>query len=181
MERCRVSKLLVQGEVDRTLAAVQRQKPARSLAHLAGEKQERTHPNAAGHNAPARETSGSAREGKPDGTAPTDATPIAARPKTAETAMLSARGSADELNALRESLAVEEETVETLSVAAIVYYVAGVIGYLARGGRALGLTIDYDLVVGLAIPVVAVLVLLAIRRARRRLRSEDEEAQTSLE
>ena len=32
-----------------------------------------------------------------------------------ETAMLSARGSADELNALRESLAVEEETVETLS------------------------------------------------------------------
>jgi uncharacterized membrane-anchored protein len=74
-----------------------------------------------------------------------------------------------------------QQTVETLSVAAIVYYVAGVIGYLARGGRALGLTIDYDLVVGLAIPVVAVLVLLAIRRARRRLRSEDEEAQTSLE
>ena len=32
-----------------------------------------------------------------------------------ETAMLSARGSADELHALRESLAVEEETVETLS------------------------------------------------------------------
>jgi len=74
-----------------------------------------------------------------------------------------------------------QQTVETLSVAAIVYYVAGVIGYLARGGRSLGLPIDYDLVVGLAIPVVAVLVLLAIRRARRRLRSEDEEAQTSLE
>ena len=69
-----------------------------------------------------------------------------------------------------------QQTVEGLSVAAIVYYVAGVIGYLARGGQALGLPLHDDLVVGLAIPVVAVLVLLALRRARRRLRSDDEAA-----
>ena len=74
-----------------------------------------------------------------------------------------------------------QQTVEGLSVAAIVYYVAGVVGYLARGGEALGLPLHDDLVVGLAIPVVAVLVLLALRRARRRLRSDDEAAPTDAE
>ena len=62
-----------------------------------------------------------------------------------------------------------QETVEGLSVAAIVYYVAGLVGYVAKAGKAGGLPIQPDLMVGLAIPVVAVLVVLALRRARRRL------------
>ncbi|MDP1900009.1 MAG: DUF3422 domain-containing protein [Rubrivivax sp.] len=64
-----------------------------------------------------------------------------------------------------------QQTVEGLSVAAIAYYVAGLVGYLAKALKSLGLPIDPDLVVGLAIPVAAVLVLLAVRRARRRVQA----------
>ncbi len=66
-----------------------------------------------------------------------------------------------------------QQTVEGLSVAAIVYYVAGVIGYLAKGLKAGGLHIDPDLTVGLLIPVVAVLVMLGLRRARKKIAHAD--------
>lgn len=60
-----------------------------------------------------------------------------------------------------------QQTVEGLSVAAIVYYVAGLAGYGAKALKAAGAHIEPDLVVGVAIPVIAVLVMLAMRRARR--------------
>jgi uncharacterized membrane-anchored protein len=66
-----------------------------------------------------------------------------------------------------------QQTVEGLSVAAIVYYVVGVAGYVAKGLKAGGAPLDPDLLAGLAVPVVAVLVLLALRRARKRLREDD--------
>lgn len=62
-----------------------------------------------------------------------------------------------------------QQTVEGLSVAAIVYYVAGLVGYMAKAGKAGGLAVQPDLLVGLSIPVLALLVVLALRRARRRL------------
>jgi uncharacterized membrane-anchored protein len=61
-----------------------------------------------------------------------------------------------------------QQTVEGLSVAAIVYYVAGLLGYLAKGLKAWGLRIDPDLVVGVAIPLVAALAIWVLRRARRK-------------
>lgn len=61
-----------------------------------------------------------------------------------------------------------QQTVEGLSVAAIVYYMAGVVGYLAKGGRSLGLRLDVDLFVGLSVPLLALLALQAVRRARHR-------------
>lgn len=61
-----------------------------------------------------------------------------------------------------------QQTVEGLSVAAIVYYVAGLIGYLSKGLKASGLRLDPDLVVGIAIPVVAALAVWVLRRAHRR-------------
>lgn len=66
-----------------------------------------------------------------------------------------------------------QQTVEGLSVAAIVYYVTGLVGYLAKAGKAGGLAIQPDLLVGLAVPVLAVLVMLALRRARQRLHQEE--------
>lgn len=60
-----------------------------------------------------------------------------------------------------------QQTVEGLSVAAIVYYVAGLAGYVAKALKAAGAHIEPDLAVGVAIPVVALLVMLALRRARR--------------
>jgi uncharacterized membrane-anchored protein len=62
-----------------------------------------------------------------------------------------------------------QQTVEGLSVAAIVYYVAGLVGYLAKGAKSAGAPIDAELLVGLSIPVLALLVMLAVRRARRRI------------
>ncbi len=59
-----------------------------------------------------------------------------------------------------------QQTVEGLSVAAIVYYVAGLAGYGAKAVKAAGMRIDPDLVVGIVIPVVAVLAMLVVRRAR---------------
>jgi uncharacterized membrane-anchored protein len=62
-----------------------------------------------------------------------------------------------------------QQTVEGLSVAAIVYYVAGLVGYLAKAAKAGGLPVQPDLLVGLSIPLLVVAVMLALRRARRGL------------
>ena len=69
-----------------------------------------------------------------------------------------------------------QQTVEGLSVAAITYYLAGVIGYLAKGLKAGGARIDPDLVVGAAIPLLAVGLVLGLRRARRRITQADRGA-----
>jgi uncharacterized membrane-anchored protein len=61
-----------------------------------------------------------------------------------------------------------QQTVEGLSVAAIVYYTAGLVGYVAKGLKAGGAPINADLAVLLAIPVLAILVVSAVRRARKR-------------
>jgi uncharacterized membrane-anchored protein len=68
-----------------------------------------------------------------------------------------------------------QQTVEGLSLAAIVYYVVGLVGYAAKAGKAGGLAIDPDLAVGLAIPVVALVGLALLRRARRALRKPEPE------
>jgi uncharacterized membrane-anchored protein len=70
-----------------------------------------------------------------------------------------------------------QQTVEGLSVAAIVYYVAGLAAYIAKALKAGGLRLEPDLVVGAAIPVVAVLVILAVRRARRKIAHAESPAE----
>jgi uncharacterized membrane-anchored protein len=66
-----------------------------------------------------------------------------------------------------------QQTVEGLSIAAIVYYGAGLVGYLAKAAKAGGLRIDVELTVGLAIPVVAALAFLAVRKVRRRISADE--------
>jgi uncharacterized membrane-anchored protein len=69
-----------------------------------------------------------------------------------------------------------QETVEGLSVAAISYYLASLIGYLAKGLKVGGVAVNPDLATALSIPVIAVLVWLAVRRVRRRVaRASDSE------
>ena len=62
-----------------------------------------------------------------------------------------------------------QQTVEGLSVAAVTYYVVGLVGYAVKGLKAGGLHVDADLSAGAAIPVVALLVAFAVHRARRRI------------
>ncbi len=62
-----------------------------------------------------------------------------------------------------------QQTVEGLSVAAITYYVVGLVAYGAKALYTAGLPVIPDVAVGIAIPVVVIFVALALRRARRRI------------
>ena len=62
-----------------------------------------------------------------------------------------------------------QRTVEGLSVVAIVYYLAGLVGYGTKALKARGLHVDPDLTIGAAIPLLLVLCLWAMARAHRRL------------
>ncbi len=67
-----------------------------------------------------------------------------------------------------------QQTVEGLSVAAILYYVIGLVAYVAKGLEAGGVPVDAALVVLGAVPVAGAVVLWALRRARQRLRTVDQ-------
>lgn len=60
-----------------------------------------------------------------------------------------------------------QQTVEGLSIAAITYYVVGLVGYAAKALKAGGVAIDPDLVTGTAIPLVVVLAAIGVRLIRR--------------
>jgi uncharacterized membrane-anchored protein len=62
-----------------------------------------------------------------------------------------------------------QQTVEGLSIAAVTYYVVGLVGYAVKGLKAGGLHVDADLSAGAAIPIVALLVAFAVHRARSRI------------
>jgi len=60
-----------------------------------------------------------------------------------------------------------QQTVEGLSVAAVTYYVVGLVGYLAKAGKTLGAVLDPELTMAAAVPLVALLAALAVRHIRR--------------
>jgi len=62
-----------------------------------------------------------------------------------------------------------QQTVEGLSVAAITYYVIGLVGYLAKGLKAAGWPIDADIAMAVSIPLVAGSVWFGLRRWRANL------------
>ncbi len=60
-----------------------------------------------------------------------------------------------------------QQTVEGLSIAAVTYYVVGVLGYAAKALHAAGVPISVDITMGLGIPIVAGLTALATWRVHR--------------
>jgi len=66
-----------------------------------------------------------------------------------------------------------QQAVEGFSVAAITYYVVGLVAYLAKGLVASGFALRDELVTGIAIPIVALAVALGVRRFRRRMADHD--------
>ena len=62
-----------------------------------------------------------------------------------------------------------QSTVEGLSVAAITYYIVGLISYLAKGAQAIGWPMSPETSAAVAIPVVALGVWWSIRRLHHRL------------
>lgn len=66
-----------------------------------------------------------------------------------------------------------QQTVEGLSVAAITYYVVGVIGYFAEGLAAIGVNINPKIAMGLAVPVALVAAILGVWHAREQLKKRE--------
>ena len=66
-----------------------------------------------------------------------------------------------------------QQTVEGLSVAAIVYYLVGLVSIIAKGIKAGGVPLDAELISAIAVPLFAVTALVAVRRARRSVRDAD--------
>jgi uncharacterized membrane-anchored protein len=60
-----------------------------------------------------------------------------------------------------------QQTVEGLSIAAITYYIVGLVGYAAKGAKAAGFAVNPDIAMAVSIPLVLVLGVLAIRRVRK--------------
>ncbi len=66
-----------------------------------------------------------------------------------------------------------QQTVEGLSIAAISYYIIGLISYAAKGAKAAGLPINPDITMGAAIPIVILAVFLATARIHKMLHTHD--------
>jgi uncharacterized membrane-anchored protein len=62
-----------------------------------------------------------------------------------------------------------QQTVEGLSVAAITYYVVGLVGYASKGLKASGIPVDPEIAMAVAIPAVLLLAGVLLRRVRRKL------------
>jgi uncharacterized membrane-anchored protein len=65
-----------------------------------------------------------------------------------------------------------QQTVEGLSVAAVSYYVVGLIGYLAKGAEEAGARLDPVIVTAASVPFVVILIFWLVRRIRRRHAAE---------
>jgi uncharacterized membrane-anchored protein len=60
-----------------------------------------------------------------------------------------------------------QQTVEGLSVAAITYYIVGLVSYAANGLLSAGVPVNVEAVTALSIPVVAIAVALGVRHVRK--------------
>lgn len=67
-----------------------------------------------------------------------------------------------------------QETVEGLSIAAITYYIIGLISYLAKSSELFTIGIKPEHIVGLSVVPVALLVYFSVRRIKRRILKEKE-------
>ena len=62
-----------------------------------------------------------------------------------------------------------QQTVEGLSVAAITYYVVGLVNYLTKGINSFGIAANANLIVAISIPVVLFAIAFGVRHIRRRV------------
>ena len=73
----------------------------------------------------------------------------------------------DAMNRRQKAQMLLQTAVEGLSVAAVTYYGAGLVGYLAKGAHAAGWAVPPDVAVAISIPLIAAAVWLGVRRLHR--------------
>jgi uncharacterized membrane-anchored protein len=69
-----------------------------------------------------------------------------------------------------------QQAVEGFSIFAITYYAVGLLNYALKSARAAGLSVDSELLTGLAAPLVFALVYASVRSVRRRLTARGQDA-----
>jgi uncharacterized membrane-anchored protein len=82
----------------------------------------------------------------------------------------SSQGLLDAMNKRQKAQLLLQSAVEGLSVAAVTYYGAGIVAYLAKGAKASGLQVAPDMAVALSIPLIAAAVWWGVRRLHHRAR-----------
>jgi uncharacterized membrane-anchored protein len=75
----------------------------------------------------------------------------------------------DAMNRRQEAQLLLQGAVEGLSVAAITYYGAGLVGYLAKGMKAADLPVSPDVMVAVAVPFIALAVWWGVRQLHARI------------
>jgi uncharacterized membrane-anchored protein len=78
----------------------------------------------------------------------------------------------DTMNRRQKAQMLLQTAVEGLSVAAVTYYGAGLVAYMAKGTNSLGLGVRPDLVVAVSIPLIAVAVWAGVRRLHRQAQAQ---------
>src|SRR5206468_7945004 len=78
----------------------------------------------------------------------------------------------DAMNRRQRAQMLLQSAVEGLSVAAVTYYGAGLVGYIAKGAKAAGWPVSSDIAVALCIPLIAIAVWWGIRRLHRRVQAD---------
>ena len=73
----------------------------------------------------------------------------------------------DAMNRRQKAQMLLQTAVEGLSVAAVTYYGAGLVGYLAKGAHAAGLAVRPDVAMAISIPLIAAAVWIGVRRLHR--------------
>lgn len=66
-----------------------------------------------------------------------------------------------------------QRTVEGLSIAAVTYYIVGLVGYAAKGISAAGIPVSSEIAMAVAIPIVAMIAAAGIRRTLRLAEGQD--------
>ena len=69
-----------------------------------------------------------------------------------------------------------QETVEGLSIAAVTYYIVGLLGYLAKGLKSAGAHVDPELIMAISIPVIAALAGFGIQRIKQTIKRRSRTA-----
>jgi uncharacterized membrane-anchored protein len=65
-----------------------------------------------------------------------------------------------------------QQTVEGLSVAAVTYYIVGLVGYVAKGLKGAGLRVEPDVVMGISIPFVVLAAAYGVMQVRKHVTLE---------
>lgn len=78
----------------------------------------------------------------------------------------------DAMNRRQKAQMLLQSAVEGLSVAAVTYYGAGLVGYIAKGMKSAGGAVSPDVAVAVSIPVIAFVVWWGIRRLHRRVEAD---------